>query len=314
MLFSRVFKQSEFFDAAFFRKKGKSDRRVTATLPHFPPAVDELPTPTPPLLAFHDEQRGLSLYHGNCLDVLGRFAANCSDGLFDMVFADPPYFLSNGGSTCQNGERVAVTKGAWDESRGLICDLKFTLAWLRECKRVLKPNGTLWVTGTHHSIFVVGYALRKLGYKILNDIAWEKPNPPPNLSCRCFTHSTETLIWAARSDDTEHVFNYDLMRGINSGRQMQTVWTLGAPAAEEKAFGQHPAQKPVALVTRCLLAATREGSLVLDPFLGSGTTAIACLRTGRHFVGMDSCSSYVKLAVSRTRAELERGQDLFIPR
>ncbi|MEO6035559.1 MAG: site-specific DNA-methyltransferase [Verrucomicrobiota bacterium] len=175
-------------------------------------------------------------------------------------------------------------------------------------------NGTLWVTGTHHSIFVVGYALRKLGYKILNDIAWEKPNPPPNLSCRCFTHSTETLIWAARSDDTEHVFNYDLMRGINSGRQMQTVWTLGAPAAEEKASGQHPAQKPVALVTRCLLAATREGSLVLDPFLGSGTTAIACLRTGRHFVGMDFCSSYVKSAVSRTRAELERGKDLFIPR
>ncbi|MEO7678820.1 MAG: hypothetical protein ABIV39_18870, partial [Verrucomicrobiota bacterium] len=140
VLFSRVFKQSEFFDSAFFRKKEKSDRRVTATLPHFPPAVDELPTPTPPLLAFHDERHGLSLYHGNCLDLLGRFAANCSDGLFDMVFADPPYFLSNGGSTCQNGERVAVTKGAWDESRGLICDLKFTLAWLRECKRVLKPR------------------------------------------------------------------------------------------------------------------------------------------------------------------------------
>ena len=269
--------------------------------------------PCRPLLAFQDTPNGINLFQGECLDLLNQIAAKHPDGIFDMVFADPPYFLSNGGSTCQNGERVAVSKGEWDKSRGLPADLKFTLAWLRRCKRVLKPNGTLWVTGTQHSIFVAGYALQKLGFKILNDIAWQKPNPPPNLACRCFTHSTETLLWAARSNDAEYIFNYDVMRGINGGRQMQTVWTMNVAGPDEKVFGEHPTQKPVALVTRCLLAATRKGDLVLDPFMGSGTTAIACLRNGRRVVGIDSFSSYVSLAQDRVRAELQAGADLFAP-
>ena len=242
------------------------------------PAGDEPPTPKTPHLAFRDEKKRISLYHGNCLDLLDQISSEHPNGLFDLVFADPPYFLSNGGSTCQNGERVAVSKGDWDQSRGLQADLKFTLDWLRGCQRVLKPNGSLWLTGTHHSIFAAGYALQKLGFKILNDIAWEKPNPPPNLSCRCFTHSTETLLWAAKCEDTQHVFNYDLMRAINGGRQMQSVWTMIAAGPEEKVFGEHPTQKPVALVTRCLLASSNENDLVFDPFLGSGTTAIACSR------------------------------------
>lgn len=183
-----------------------------------------------------------------------------------MIFADPPYFLSNGGSTCQNGERVDVSKGDWDKSRGLRADFKFTRAWLRGVKRALNPGGTLWVSGTHHSIHVVGYVLQKLGFRILNDIVWEKPNPPPNLACRYFTHSIETLIWAARGEDADHVFNYDLMRRINRGSQMQSVWRLNAPSLEEKARGRHPTQKPVALVTRCLLATTCEGDFVFDPF------------------------------------------------
>jgi site-specific DNA-methyltransferase (adenine-specific) len=305
--------QPEFFEAALFRKNGKAARQVPATPPLCLPASDELPTPTPPRLVFRDGRNELSLFHGNCLDLLNRIATKYPGGIFDMVFADPPYFLSNGGSTCQNGKRVAVDKGQWDKSRGLRQDFKFTLAWLRGCRRVLKPNGTLWVTGTPHSIHIVGYALQKLGFRILNDITWEKPNPPPNLSCRCFTHSTETLIWAGRSDDSDYVFNYELMKGVNGGRQMQTVWTLGAPEAEEKVFGDHPTQKPLSLVTRCLLAATNENGFVFDPFLGSGTTAIACKRIWRRCVGIESRACYATLAVSRAKADADKGKDLFAP-
>jgi site-specific DNA-methyltransferase (adenine-specific) len=169
------------------------------------------------------------------------------------------------------------------------------------------------LTGTPHSVHIAGYSLQKLGFRILNDIAWEKPNPPPNLSCRNFTHSTETLIWAGRSDDTDYVFNYDVMRGVNGGRQMQTVWTLGAPEAEEKVFGEHPTQKPLALVTRCLLAATNENALVFDPFLGSGTTTIACHRTWRRCVGIESRACSAALAWSRAKAEVDIRKDLFAP-
>lgn len=267
----------------------------------------------PPRLAHYDEANDIRLYHGNCLDLLDEIAGKYPDGIFDMVFADPPYFLSNGGSTCQNGERVDVHKGDWDKSRGQRADFKFTVAWLRRCRRVLNPGGTLWVSGTHHSIHVVGYVLQKLGFRILNDIVWEKPNPAPNLACRQFTHSIETLLWAARDEDAGHVFNYDLMRRINRGSQMQSVWRMNAPAAEEKVFGAHPTQKPVALLTRCLLAATCEGDLVFDPFLGSGTTAVACLRHRRRFVGVDASASYVALALNRSRAECEQAADLFAP-
>jgi site-specific DNA-methyltransferase (adenine-specific) len=275
--------------------------------------ADSTLTPTPPLLAYLDNERGIRLFHGDCFDLFDRFNEKYPDGIFDTVFADPPYFLSNGGSTCQGGERVVVDKGQWDKSGGFRKDFKFTLSWLRKCQRSLKPGGTLWVTGTHHSIFVVGYALQRLGFHILNDIAWEKSNPPPNLACRSFTHSTETLIWAARSGDADHIFNYDLMRRVNRGAQMQTVWRLNAPGAEEKSWGDHPTQKPVSLVTRCLLASTCEGDLVFDPFLGSGTTAVACLRNRRRFVGIDAQSDYVNLAIERVKAEVRNGDDLFAP-
>ena len=152
-----------------------------------------------------------------------------------MVFADPPYFLSNGGITCHAGRMVAVDKGGWDASRGPELNHEFNLEWLRRCQRVLKPNGSIWVTGTLHVIFSVGYAMQQLGMKMLNDIAWEKPNPPPNLSCRYFTHSTETVLWAAKTEKSRHTFNYDLMREINGGKQMKTVWTMTSPGGDEKA-------------------------------------------------------------------------------
>jgi site-specific DNA-methyltransferase (adenine-specific) len=277
-----------------------------------PPGPAAAPTaPSPPRLAYRDDRRGLWLYHGNCFELLDAIAAKYPDGRFDVVFADPPYFLSNGGITCHAGKMVKVDKGGWDKSRGPELNHEFNLEWLRRCQRVLKHNGSIWVTGTLHVIFSVGYAMQQLGMKLLNDIAWEKPNPPPNLSCRYFTHSTETVLWAAKTERSKHTFNYQRMRELSSGRQMKTVWTMTAPAGDEKALGKHPTQKPVALVERCLLASTNEGDSVLDPFLGGGTTAVAALRTGRRCVGIEAEAKYVNLSIARMKAEGERAWDLF---
>ena len=275
---------------------------------------------TLPRLVFHDDSHSLWLYHGNCLELLDAIYAKYGDaGRFDAIFADPPYFLSNGGITCHAGRMVKVDKGDWDKSRGAEENHNFNLEWLKRCQKVLKPNGTIWVTGTHHVIFSIGFAMQQLGYKILNDIAWEKPNPPPNLSCRYFTHSTETVLWAAKNEKSKHVFNYQEMRKV-TGKQMKTVWrekefpvgeeempliwTLPAPSNGEKAFGKHPTQKPVALVERCLLASTNEGDLVLDPFLGGGTTAIAALHIKRGCVGIELNLAYLTLAAKRTNREI----------
>ena len=263
-----------------------------------------------PSIAFDDPDAGIQLHHGDCLAVLDALIAARNGTRFDVVFADPPYFLSNGGTTCRSGRRVPVHKGDWDESGGARSDHRFNVAWLKRCRRLLDPDGTLWVSGTFHVIHSLGHALQQLGFKLLNDITWEKPNPPPNLACRCFTHSTETLLWAARSDASKHTFNYELMRAMSGGVQMKTVWSMPGPAADEKLLGEHPTQKPVHLVTRCLLAATQPGDTVLDPFLGSGTTAIACLRTGRRCVGIEAQRAYLDLAVARIRAELAQGAQL----
>ena len=246
-----------------------------------------------------DDSRGIWLYQGNSLEVLDALAARHPDGVFDMIFADPPYFLSNGGITCHAGRMVKVDKGDWDKSRGPELNHEFNTEWLKRCQRVLKPNGTLWVTGTQHVIFSVGYAMQQLGFKILNDIAWEKPNPPPNLSCRYFTHSTETVLWAAKTAKSKHCFNYALMRQIAGGKQMKSVWRIASPRTGEKKFGKHPTQKPIALVERCILASTSEGDLILDPFLGGGTTAVAALGTKRHCVGLELEDANLKIACRR---------------
>jgi len=241
------------------------------------------------------------LYQQDCLALLDTLANQHPDGHFDVIFADPPYFLSNGGVTCHAGRMVKVDKGLWDKSQGVEANHEFNLAWLRRCQRVLKPHGSIWVTGTQHVIFSVGYAMQQLGFKILNEIAWEKPNPPPNLSCRYFTHSTETVIWAAKSAKAKHTFNYQLMRRLNGGKQMKTVWKIAAPAAAEKTFGKHPTQKPVALVERCLLASSNPGDLVLDPFVGAGTTAIAAVNLGRKCIGIDLDPLSIQIATRRLR-------------
>ena len=253
-----------------------------------------------PAPAFDDPKHHLRIYLGDCLDLL----AQIPESSVDLVFADPPYFLSNGGITCHAGKMVSVNKGEWDKSRGPDANHDFNRAWLAACQRVLKPNGSIWVSGTAHVIHSVGFAMQQLGFKLLNDISWVKPNPPPNLSCRYFTHATETIIWAAKNSKSRHTFNYKLMKETNHNKQMKSVWEIRPPESWEKKFGKHPTQKPLALLERILLASTNEGDLVLDPFLGGGTTLLTAFRLRRHSLGCELSAEFLTLSVRRLCSNL----------
>jgi site-specific DNA-methyltransferase (adenine-specific) len=243
------------------------------------------------------------LYHGDSIELLKQLAPNS----VDMVFADPPYNLSNGGFSVHAGRMVSVNKGTWDVSKGFEDDYSFHYRWMDAVRRVLKPEGTLWVSGTYHSIYQCGHALQALGYHILNDISWFKPNASPNLSCRFFTASHETLIWARKEKKAKHKFNYDLMKEGHwpedqlkkPGLQMRSVWAMGTPKPEEKKYGKHPTQKPIALLKRIVLASTSQSDVVLDPFTGSSTTGLAAITQGRKFIGIDLERSYLDLSIKR---------------
>ncbi|MEK9177615.1 MAG: site-specific DNA-methyltransferase [Patescibacteria group bacterium] len=245
-------------------------------------------------------QDNFVLYLGDCIRIL----AQLPDNSIDMVFADPPYNLSNGGFSVHAGRMVSVNKGYWDVSKGFQDDYDFHFRWLESCRRVLKPNGTLWVSGTYHSIYQCGHVLQALDYHILNDIAWFKPNASPNLSCRFFTASHETIIWARKEKKAKHTFNYDLMKNgewsedqlKKAGLQMRSVWSLGTPKPLEKKYGKHPTQKPLDLLKRIVLASTNKGDVVLDPFTGSSTTGIASAMNGRKYIGIDMERDYLELS------------------
>jgi site-specific DNA-methyltransferase (adenine-specific) len=257
--------------------------------------------PNLPIPAFNDEKHHLRIYQGDCLDILEKIPPSS----VDLIFADPPYFLSNGGITCHAGKMVSVNKGSWDVSQGPDANHAFNKSWLAACQRVLKPNGAIWVSGTSHVIHSVGFAMQQLNFKLLNDISWVKPNPPPNLSCRYFTHATETIIWAAKDKKSRHTFNYKLMKETNRGKQMKSVWEhVKPPETWEKKFGKHPTQKPVALLERILLASTNEGDTVLDPFLGGGTTLLTAFRLSRHAIGCELALDYINLSVRRLCSNL----------
>lgn len=253
---------------------------------------------------YKSTDRFFTLLHGDCLELLPQFEFK-----FDMIFADPPYFLSNGGISYQAGKVVCVDKGEWDKGGTSESIMEFNRKWLSLCREKLKDNGTIWISGTHHNIFSIATLLTELGYKILNVITWAKTNPPPNISCRFFTYSTEFILWARKCPKVPHKYNYELMKAINDGKQMTDVWRLPAIARWEKSCGKHPTQKPLALLTRIILASTDENDWILDPFAGSSTTGIAANLCGRRFLGIEKHEEFATLSKSRHN-ELESLQNL----
>jgi len=248
---------------------------------------------------YKSQDKAFSLLHKDSLNVLPKFEFE-----FDMVFADPPYFLSNNGLTIQNGKISSVNKGKWDKSLGAKEMTKFNQKWLKLVRDKMKPNATIWISGTTHNIFNIGQLLTELDFKILNIINWEKTNPPPNFSCRYFTHSTEQIIWARKETKVPHYYNYALMKELNGGKQMKDVWRLPAIAKWEKSCTKHPTQKPLALLTRIILASTQKGAWILDPFAGSSTTGIAANLLGRRYLGIDKEKEYLEISKAR-KIEIE---------
>jgi site-specific DNA-methyltransferase (adenine-specific) len=233
------------------------------------------------------------------VDTLSKFRFG-----FDMVFADPPYFLSGGGISYQSGQIVCVDKGDWDKPTTSENMDEFNLRWLSACRDHMKDNATIWISGTHHNIFSVQQQLLKLGFKILNVITWAKTNPPPNISCRYFTYSTEFIIWARKLPKVPHYYNYELMKELNGDEQMTDVWQLPAIVKWEKTCGKHPTQKPLALLARIVQASTKPGDWILDPFCGSGTTGIAANLLDRKFLGLELEDEFLSMSKAR-RLELD---------
>ena len=246
-----------------------------------------------------------NLICGDTFEILPQF-----DFKFDMIFADPPYFLSNGGISVQSGKVVCVNKGDWDKGMSQEDINEFNLKWISLCREKLKENGTIWISGTYHNIFSVANALTRLGFKILNVITWAKTNPPPNISCRYFTYSTEFIIWARKQEKVAHYYNYELMKHINDEKQMTDVWRLPAIAPWEKKCGKHPTQKPLCVLSRIILASTKPRAWILDPFAGSSTTGIAANLLGRQYLGIERDEKFAAISKDR-REEIENLDNYF---
>jgi len=243
---------------------------------------------------FKSSKKNFYLLHGDTMKLLPQF-----EHKFDMVFADPPYFLSNNGLSIQSGQIVSVNKGKWDKSEGFEYVNDFNRKWLSLVRDKMKEDATIWISGTMHNIFSVGQILTELGFKILNVITWEKTNPPPNFSCRYFTYSTEQIIWARKNIKVPHYYNYELMKQLNGDKQMKDVWKLPAIAPWEKTCGKHPTQKPLSVLTRLILASTKPNAWILDPFTGSSTTGIAANLANRRFLGIDQEVEFLEISKKR---------------
>lgn len=256
-----------------------------------------------PIKAFYqsrgiDHLESFTIYHGDCRKLLHGIP----DNSVDAIFADPPYFLSNGGISVHSGKQVCVDKGDWDKGGTPEYIYEFNRQWLALCRTKLRDDGTIWISGTHHNIHVVMRCLQELGYKVLNTITWQKTDPPPNLSCRYFNFSTELIIWARKFEKKPHKFNYETMKLLNGGQQMTDVWRIPAVSLWEKQQGKHPTQKPLRLLYRIILASTNEGDTVMDPFSGSGTTGIAANLLGRKYIGIEQDEQFCELSMHRRQA------------
>ena len=251
---------------------------------------------------YYYEDNNFKLIQGDSLKVLKSIEPKS----IDMIFADPPYFLSSDGISCSGGKMVSVNKGDWDKSISIEEKHKFNRKWIKLCYQVLKDDGTIWISGTMHNIYSIGMALEQEGFKIINNITWKKLNPPPNISCRYFVHSTETILWAKKDmKKAKHKFNYSLMRKLNGGKQMKDVWESSLTKPSEKKCGKHPTQKPIEILKKIVLASTNEGDLILDPFNGSGTTGIVASRLNRKYIGIEKEKEYLDLTIRRKETEDE---------
>ena len=248
------------------------------------------------------------LIQGDCVEVMKKI----TEKSVDVVFADPPYFLSSGGISVQSGKMVSVDKGDWDKSLTIKDKLLFHQTWIREARKVLKDDGTIWISATLHSVYAIGVALELEGFSIINNVIWRKTNPAPNISGRAFTHSTETVIWARKqltpTKKGKHYFAYDEMKKYNNGKQLKDFWDLndtnvvfesGTTPKREKTYGKHPTQKPISLLERIIEASTTEGQIILDPFAGSGTTLIVANSLSRRSIGIELDKMYLDLAKKR---------------
>lgn len=245
----------------------------------------------------------LQLYNDDCFNILPKIQENS----VDCIITDPPYFLSNNGITCKSGKMVSVNKGRWDKRKGFDEVYNFNLGWIEESYRILKEGGTLWVSGTYHNIYTIGSIIDSIeDFRILNNITWVKPSPPPNLSCRFFTHSTETVLWIRKGKKSKHTFDYDLMKKTNNGKQMKDVWTIGRPKKIEKEFGKHPTQKPEEIIERMILSSTKENDLILDMFNGVGTTGVVSVRNNRKYIGIELEKDYFNISKKRITKEIEK--------
>ncbi len=256
------------------RRWGNIDRAVVAAV-----------SPDSRVLTAPD--RGSWLIHGDVFDTLDRLSSPLA-GQVSMAYADPPYFMG-----------IAD----WDRPQDVEAELAFAQEWLAGCRDLLADNGSLWVSGSHRSLFTVGYAVRRLGMRPLSHVVWEKPTPRPTTH-RSFVHSTESLLWVAKRHGVRYRFNYECMRRMNGGKQMHSLWRIAVASNAEKRCGRHPAQKPLELVERCILATTGRGDLVLDPFSGSGTAAVAARRLGRSCIGIDEHRPYLETAKQRLAEEV----------
>ena len=239
---------------------------------------------------------------GDCIEELSRLP----EGSVDLVFADPPYNLQLAGELYRpNNSRVDAVDDDWDKFSSFAAYDAFTRDWLAACRRVLKPNGSLWVIGSYHNIFRVGTILQDLGFWVLNDVIWRKTNPMPNFRGRRFTNAHETMIWASTGPKARYTFNYESMKALNEDLQMRSDWLLpicsGSERLKQDGRKTHPTQKPEALLQRVILASSHVGDVVLDPFMGSGTTAVAAKRLGRNFVGIEREETYAEAARERLK-------------